>query len=53
MAELQRVFPDATIVLTAVMDPTSAAHGPNESVDLGDLEKAVVAEAIALRLLAG
>ena len=53
MAEVHRVFPDAAIVLTAVMDPTSGAHGPDESVDLGDLQKAVLAEAIALRLLAG
>lgn len=52
MAEIQRVFPDAAIVMTAVMDPTSSAHGPDESVDLDDLHKAVLAEAIALRLLA-
>jgi acetylornithine deacetylase/succinyl-diaminopimelate desuccinylase-like protein len=53
MAEIQRVFPEAAIVMTAVMDPTSSAHGPDESVDLGDLEKAVLAEAVAMRLLAG
>ena len=52
VADFERRFPDAAIVLTGVIDPTSAAHGPNESVDLGDLENAVLAEAIALRLLA-
>lgn len=53
VADFERLFPEAAIVLTGFADPTSAAHGPNESVDLDDLEKAVLAEAIALRLLAG
>ncbi len=53
VADFERLFPDAAIVLTGFADPTSAAHGPNESVDLDDLEKAVLAEAIALRLLGG
>jgi acetylornithine deacetylase/succinyl-diaminopimelate desuccinylase-like protein len=53
VADFQRLFPEAAIVLTGVIDPTSAAHGPNESVDLGDLRNAVLGEAIALRLLAG
>jgi acetylornithine deacetylase/succinyl-diaminopimelate desuccinylase-like protein len=43
----------APILLIGAGDPTSSVHGPNESQDLGDLEKAVLAEAIALRLLAG
>lgn len=43
----------APILLIGAADPTSSIHGPNESQDLGDLEKAVLAEAIALRLLAG
>jgi hypothetical protein len=33
-------------------DPTSAYHAPNESQDIGDLERAVLAEAIAFRLIA-
>jgi hypothetical protein len=40
------------VILTGAGDPTSAVHGPNESQDLDDLEKSVLAEAIALRLLA-
>jgi acetylornithine deacetylase/succinyl-diaminopimelate desuccinylase-like protein len=46
-------LPAAAVVLTGAGDPTSAVHGPNESQDLDDLEKSVLAEAIALRLLAG
>ncbi len=44
-------YPDAHILLTGAADPTSAAHGPNESLDLGDLRRSVLAEAVALRLL--
>jgi acetylornithine deacetylase/succinyl-diaminopimelate desuccinylase-like protein len=46
-------LPEAAVVLTGSGDPTSAVHGPNESQDLDDLEKSVLAEAIAFRLLAG
>jgi len=51
VAAFRRRFPDASILLTGVADPTSAAHGPNESLDLGDLEKGCFAEALALQLL--
>ncbi len=46
-------FPDAPILLTGASDHVSNTHAPDESVDLEDLEKAVLAEAVALRLLAG
>lgn len=42
-------YPDASILLTGAGDPTSAAHGPNESLDLGELRKSTIAEAVALR----
>lgn len=45
-------LPGAPILLTGAGDPTSSIHAPNESQDLADLEKAVLAEAIALELLA-
>ncbi len=52
-ADFAERYPDAAILLTGAGDPTSAIHAPNESQDLGDLEKSILAEAIAFRLLAG
>jgi acetylornithine deacetylase/succinyl-diaminopimelate desuccinylase-like protein len=52
VAAFSQMFPDADILLTGAGDPTSAAHGPNESQDLDDLRRSTIAEAIALRLLA-
>lgn len=51
VAAFSEQLPDATILLTGAGDPTSSVHAPNESQDLDDLEKCVLAEAIALRLL--
>jgi acetylornithine deacetylase/succinyl-diaminopimelate desuccinylase-like protein len=51
VADFSDRYPEATILLTGVADPTSRAHGPNESQDLGDLRHGILAEAIALRLL--
>lgn len=53
VAAFSEKLPQAPILLTGAGDPTSSIHAPNESQDLEDLEKAVVAEAIALQLLAG
>ena len=55
LAELVRVVraaTDAPILVIGCGDPTSAIHAPNESQDLGVLEKSVLSEAIAFRLLA-
>jgi acetylornithine deacetylase/succinyl-diaminopimelate desuccinylase-like protein len=52
VAAFSEAYPDAAILLTGAADPTSRAHGPNESLDLDDWRKSMVAEAIALRLLA-
>ena len=46
-------FPRADLVLTGAGDPTSYIHGPNESLDLGELRRSAIAEAVALRTLAG
>jgi acetylornithine deacetylase/succinyl-diaminopimelate desuccinylase-like protein len=50
--DLAELFPDAEIMVTGVEDPRSGAHGPDESVDLGELERACVAEALFLAKLA-
>ena len=52
VAAFSEAYPEASILLTGVADPTSRAHGPNESVELDDVKKGTLAEAIALRLLA-
>jgi acetylornithine deacetylase/succinyl-diaminopimelate desuccinylase-like protein len=52
VAAFQEAFPKAAILLTGVADPTSRPHGPNESLDLDDFRRGILAEAIALRLLA-
>ena len=52
IATFKEMFPDAPILVTGTADPTSAFHAPNESQDVGDLERAVLSEAIAFRLLA-
>lgn len=52
IATFADLFPDAPILVVGAADPTSAFHAPNESQDLGDLERAVLSEAIAFRLLA-
>lgn len=51
VAELQRRFPAAEILITAVGDPDTRAHGVDESVHLGDLHKACLAEALLLERL--
>ena len=48
VASFQEAFPGATILVTAVDDPDSRPHSTNESVDLGDLERACVAEALMI-----
>jgi acetylornithine deacetylase/succinyl-diaminopimelate desuccinylase-like protein len=52
VAAFEEAYPDASILLTGVMDPSSRIHGPNESLSLVDLERGTVGEAIALRMLA-
>ena len=51
VAELQRRFRDAEILITAVGDPDTRAHGIDESVHLGDLHRACLAEALLLERL--
>ena len=39
IATFQETFPDAAILVTGVEDPLSAAHGPNESLHLGEFAR--------------
>jgi acetylornithine deacetylase/succinyl-diaminopimelate desuccinylase-like protein len=52
IADLLDVYPNAAILVTGVEDPDSRAHGANESVHLGELERVVLAEALLLETLA-
>jgi acetylornithine deacetylase/succinyl-diaminopimelate desuccinylase-like protein len=51
VAEFAEAFPAATVLVTAVSDPDSRMHGANESVHLGDLKAACLAEALFLESL--
>jgi acetylornithine deacetylase/succinyl-diaminopimelate desuccinylase-like protein len=52
VADFSRRYPDAALLLTGCGDPTSAIHAPNESQNLDDFEKAILAQATALQKLA-
>jgi cysteinylglycine-S-conjugate dipeptidase len=52
VAEFAEVFPKATLMLTGAGDPKCNAHSEDESVDLADLEKSCLAEALFLGYLA-
>jgi acetylornithine deacetylase/succinyl-diaminopimelate desuccinylase-like protein len=47
VAAFEERFPDASVLLVGIADPMSRYHGPNESLELADLESATVAQAIA------
>ena len=51
VAEFAQRHPEATVLVTAVTDPESRMHGIDESVNMGDLVKASLAEAIFLENL--
>src|SRR5262249_60477364 len=48
IATFQEMFPKAAILVTGVEDPDSRAHGPNESLHLGEFERVCLAEALLL-----
>lgn len=51
VADFAERYPAAAILLTGAGDPTSAIHAPDESQDLADLERAVLAEVLAIDAL--
>jgi acetylornithine deacetylase/succinyl-diaminopimelate desuccinylase-like protein len=48
IAELERVFPRAQVLVTGVEDPDSRAHSPNESLHLDGFRSAVLAQLLFL-----
>ncbi|MFC3455189.1 dipeptidase [Amycolatopsis speibonae] len=52
VSTFQAEFPAATIVVTGVEDPDTRAHGPNESLHLGEFARVCLAEALMLDGLA-
>jgi acetylornithine deacetylase/succinyl-diaminopimelate desuccinylase-like protein len=52
IATFQDMFPDASILVTGVEDPHAKAHGPNESLHLGEFARVCLAEALLLRNVA-
>ncbi|MDR3152029.1 MAG: dipeptidase [Bifidobacteriaceae bacterium] len=51
-SDLQKVFPQAQILITGVEDPDSRAHSANESVDLEELKKAYLGQCYMLKKIA-
>jgi acetylornithine deacetylase/succinyl-diaminopimelate desuccinylase-like protein len=52
IATFQELFPSATVLVTGVQDPDSRAHGPNESLHLGEFARVCLAEVLLLANLA-
>ena len=48
IATFQEMFPEAAILVTGVEDPHARAHGPNESLHLGEFARVCLAEALLL-----
>lgn len=52
VAAFSERYPAAAILLVGASDPMSRYHGPNESLELADLEKAIVSQVVALKEMA-
>lgn len=53
ISQFEEFFPDATVLVTGVEDPDTAAHAENESQSIKVLQNATVAQALLLADLAG
>ena len=53
VAALKRIVPGAEMILWGAEEPLCKIHAPDESVDLGELQRMVLAEALFLVALAG
>ncbi|GIH20313.1 dipeptidase [Rugosimonospora africana] len=52
IATFQELFPAASVLVTGVEDPDSRAHGPNESLHLGEFARVCLAETLLLENVA-
>ncbi|QHF21105.1 M20/M25/M40 family metallo-hydrolase [Rathayibacter sp. VKM Ac-2762] len=52
VSALSAAFPESVLCITTVADAESRVHGPDENVDLRELDRAVAAEAAVLDALA-
>jgi acetylornithine deacetylase/succinyl-diaminopimelate desuccinylase-like protein len=52
IATFKDLFPQAAILVTGVEDPDARAHGPNESLHLGEFARVCLAEALLLAKVA-
>ena len=52
IATFQEMFPRAAILVTGVEDPYAQAHGPNESLHLGEFARVCLAETLLLAKVA-
>jgi acetylornithine deacetylase/succinyl-diaminopimelate desuccinylase-like protein len=50
---LTQTFPGIEVLMWGAMDERSFIHSVNESVDLGEIERIAIAEALFLRTLGG
>ncbi len=48
-----KAYPDAEILVTGIEDPDTRAHGANESLHVGEFERACIAEVLFLQRLGG
>lgn len=53
IADFEKVFPAADVLVMGIEDPDTRAHSENESMHIEELRRAVLAEAILLAKLAG
>lgn len=48
ISDLQRLFPEAEVIVTGIEDPDSRAHSPNESQHIPTLRRAILAQSLLL-----